>query len=112
MSTNVTSTPTVQTNILKAFVNASSLGSNAVVSAVNGKSIRVTGVALVTTLANSVKFLSAATDISATFHLGANGGIVLPFNEHGWFQTNSGEALNLNLSVATSTGLSITYVVI
>jgi hypothetical protein len=112
MSTNVTSTPTVQTNILKAFVNASSLGSNAVVSAVNGKSIRVTGVALVTTLANSVKFLSAATDISATFPLGANGGIVLPFNEHGWFQTNSGEALNLNLSVATSTGLSITYVVI
>jgi hypothetical protein len=112
MSTNVTSTPTVQTNILKAFVNASSLGSNAVVSAVNGKSIRVTGVALVTTLANSVKFLSAATDISATFPLGANGGIVLPFNEHGWFQTNSGEALNLNLSVATATGLSITYVVI
>lgn len=112
MSTNVTSTPTVQTNILKAFVNASSLGSNAVVSAVNGKSIRVTGVALVTTLANSVKFLSAATDISATFPLGANGGIVLPFNEHGWFQTNSGEALNLNLSVATTTGLSITYVVI
>lgn len=112
MSTNVTSTPTVQTNIRKAFVNASSLGSNAVVSAVNGKSIRVTGVALVTTLANSVKFLSAATDISATFPLGANGGIVLPFNEHGWFQTNSGEALNLNLSVATSTGLSITYVVI
>lgn len=112
MSTNVTSTPTVQTNILKAFVNASSLGSNAVVSAVNGKSIRVTGVALVTTLANSVKFLSAATDISATFPLGANGGIVLPFNEHGWFQTNSGQALNLNLSVATATGLSITYVVI
>lgn len=112
MSTNVTSTPTVQTNISKAFVNASSLGSNAVVSAVNGKSIRVTGVALVTTLANSVKFLSAATDISATFPLGANGGIVLPFNEHGWFQTNSGEALNLNLSVATATGLSITYVVI
>jgi len=112
MSTNVTSTPTVQTNILKAFVNASSLGSNAVVSAVNGKSIRVTGVALVTTLANSVKFLSAATDISATFPLGANGGIVLPFNEHGWFQTHSGEALNLNLSVATATGLSITYVVI
>ena len=112
MSTNVTSTPTVQTNILKAFVNASSLGSNAVVSAVNGKSIRVTGVALVTTLANSVKFLSAATDISATFPLGANGGIVLAFNEHGWFQTNSGEALNLNLSVATATGLSITYVVI
>lgn len=109
---NVTRTPPLNVSVKNTFVNASSLGSNAVIAAVPGMSIRVISVAIVSTLANSVKFLSAATDISATFPLGANGGLVLSFNEHGWCQTAIGEALNINLSVATATGVQINYIVI
>jgi hypothetical protein len=69
-------------------------------------------VAAVTTLANSIKFQSNASDISATFPLGANGGLVMPFNEHGWFQTNVGEPLLINLSVGTATGIQINYIIL
>lgn len=110
---NVTSSPPKESPIKRAFVNASSLGSNPVVAAPTGTgAIRVLSVAVVSTLANSVNFLSAATGISATFPLAANGGLVLPFNEHGWFQCASGEALNVNLSVATATGVQIQYIVL
>jgi len=109
---NVTRTAPQQPSIKSTFVNASSMGSNQIIAAQPGMSIRVIDAAMVTTLANSVKFLSAATDISATFPLGANGGLVLPFNEHGWVQTNVGEALNINLSVGTATGVHINYIIL
>lgn len=110
--TNVTRTPPQNLTIKSTFVNASSLGSTQIIAAATGMSIRVIDAAIVTTAANSVKFLSAATDISATFPLGANGGLVLPFSEHGWLQTNPGEALNINLSVATPTGVHINYIIL
>jgi hypothetical protein len=109
---NVTRTPPQNLTIKSTFVNAASLGSNTILSAAPGMSIRVIDVAVVSTLANNVKFQSAANDISALFPLGANGGLVLPFNEHGWFQTNIGEALNVNLSVATPTGVHINYIIL
>ena len=109
---NVTSTPPKNRTVISTFVNASALGSTAVVNAIAGKSIRVVSAAIVTTLANNVKFLSAATDISATWPLGANGGIVLPYNDHGWVQTAEGAALNINLSVATATGVHIEYIAV
>jgi hypothetical protein len=93
-----------------AFVNASSLGSNEIVAAVSGKVIRVLAASAVTTLANSVSFLTAAVAISAASPLAANGGFVLPHNPYGWFNTVAGEALNVNLSVATSTAVNITYI--
>lgn len=109
---NVTSTPTKQTNVIRGFTAASSLGATQLVAAQPGLSIRVLSMAVVTTLANAVKFQSGTTDISAAMPLGANGGIVLPFNEHGWFQTNAGEALNVNLGTATATGINFQYVVL
>ena len=109
---NVTSTPPKNRTVVSAFVNASALGSTAVIAAVSGRSIRVVSAAIVTTLANGVKFLSGSTDISATWPLGANGGIVLPYNDHGWCETVVGEALNINMSVATATGVHIEYIVV
>ncbi len=108
--TNVTRTSpknTVHTNV---FVNPSASGDNQIVAGVTNAKYRVLSVAVVTTLANNVKFRSATTDVSATFPLAANGGFVLPFNEHGWFETASGEALQVNLSVATATGVQIQYI--
>lgn len=93
-----------------AFVDTASLGSTELVAAVSGKKIRVLSVAIVTTLANAVKLLSAASAISSTMPLGANGGFVLPFNPYGWCETTVGVALNVNLSVATATGVTITYI--
>lgn len=110
--TNVTSTPPKNRTVISTFVNASSLGATAVVTAQTGRSIRVVSAAIVTTLANSVKFQSDTTDITALWPLGANGGIVLPYNDHGWCETAVGEALNVNLSVATATGVHIEYIVV
>jgi len=107
---NVTRTVPLKTPHTNAFITSASSGSNEIVAAVAGARYRVLSAVVVSTLANSVKFLSAATDISATFPLGANGGVVLPFNEHGWFETAVGEALNINLSVATSTGVQVHYI--
>jgi hypothetical protein len=109
---NVTRTAPQQPSIKSTFINSSATGNTQILAAAPGMSIRVIDAAIVTTLANNVKFQSATNDISALFPLGANGGLVLPFNEHGWFQTNVGEALNLNLSVATATGVSINYIIL
>jgi len=109
---NVTTTPPKNQTVYSTFVNTAALGATSIIAAKTGMSIRVCGLAVVTTLANSVKFLSAATDISALFPLGANGGLVLPYNEHGWFQTAEGEALSVNLSVATATGVHIEYIIL
>jgi hypothetical protein len=93
-----------------AFLDTSTLGSNALVAAVSGKQIVVLSLAVVTTLANNVKFLSDASQISSTMPVGANGGFVLPFHQYGWCATNIGEALNINLSAAVFTGITITYI--
>ena len=108
---NVTSTPATKSAVQRAFLTTASAGSNILVTAPTGMQIRVLAVAVVSTLTNSIKFQSAANDISATFPLGANGGLVLPYNDHGWFICNVGEALNINLGTATSTGVSITYII-
>lgn len=97
--------------IQRTFVNASASGNTAVVAAQgSGVRIRVLAVLAVATAATTVKFQSATTDISAGFPFGANGGMVLPYNQHGWFQTTANEALNINLSVGTAVGVQILWV--
>lgn len=102
--------PTVRT-VSRSFANATLIGNNEVV-ATQGASIRirVLSVLAVATLGVTVKFQSATTDITAGFPLGNNGGVVLPYNQHGWFQTAANEALNINLSLATATGVQLTWV--
>lgn len=109
---NVTRTVPLQSPHINIPANPASLGSNTLVAAVAGARYRVLSLVVVTTLANNVKIQSNATDISSTFPLAANGGIVLPFNEHGWFQTNLGEALNVNLSIATATAVQVQYIML
>ena len=109
---NVTRVSPLVTAHINVAANPASLGSNTLVAAVPGARYRVLAVAAITTLANNIKFTSNASDISATFPLAANGGLVLPFNEHGWFQTNLGEALNINLSVATAVGVQLQYILL
>lgn len=87
-----------------------SSGATQLIAAAAGRKYRVLSVALVTTSANSIKFQSDSTDLTGLFPMGANGGLVLPFNEHGWFETAVNQALNINMSAASSTGLLIQYI--
>jgi hypothetical protein len=107
---NVTRTVPLVTSHVNLGATPASSGATALVAAVAGTKYRVLALAAIATLANSIKFQSASTDITGTFPLGANGGLVLPFNEHGWFETNVNEALNVNMTVATSTGVQIQYI--
>lgn len=107
---NVTrAVPLVSPHVRLGATPASS-GANELVAAVAGAKYRVLAVAVVATTAVTVKFQSASTDITGTFPLGANGGIVLPFNEHGWFETAANEALNITLGSAVATGVQIQYI--
>lgn len=109
---NVTRTPPQNLSVKSTFLNATALGATEILAARSGQCIRVISVAVVATTATTVKFQSASTDISATWPLGANGGLVMSFNEHGWFQTAAGEALNINLGSAVATGVQINYIVL
>ena len=110
---NVTNTPPLRNPCSYGFATVSSLGSNLVVPAASAVSrIRVLSAVVLTTAATNVTFQSNATAISATFPLGANGGFSLPMSVYGWFETNPGEALNINLSAGSLTGVQLTYLVL
>lgn len=107
---NVTRVSPLSSAHNNVLANPSGTGQTAVLAAVAGKRYRVLSCIVIATLANNVKFQSNSTDITALFPLGANGGFVFPFNEHGWFETAVGEALNINMSVATATAVQIQYI--
>lgn len=108
--TNVTRAAPLRTPHNNVGANPTAIGNTAIVAAEANARFRVLGLAMVSVGANSVKFQSNASDITATFALAANGGVVLPFNEHGWFETLPGEALNVNLSAATAVGVQVHYI--
>jgi hypothetical protein len=60
----------------------------------------------------NAKFQSGAggTDLTGLYYLAANGGMVLPYNKLGWFETAVSALLNLNLSGAIPVGGCITYI--
>lgn len=100
---------TVRT-VNRAFVNATLLGNTEVVAAQGaGVRIRVLSYTIVALLATTVKFQSATTDISAEMPFAANGGIAVPYNPHGLFQTAANQALNINLSSATTVGINVVW---
>lgn len=95
-----------------AKVTASSSGATQVVAAVSSKKIRVLSISIVCNGAVNVKFQShvTPTDISGLHYFAANGGMVMPYNKVGWFETVAGEALDINLSGAVAVGGTVTYV--
>lgn len=96
--------------VQKAFVNASALGNSLLVAGVAGFKIRVISIVIITTSAVTLKFQSGTVDASCGFPLSNNGGAVLPLNEHGWVDTDLGADLNVNLSVGSTTGVQINYI--
>ena len=47
--------------------------------------------------------------ISTAFPFAANGGIVLPYSKHGWFSTNVGDGLYVNLNGAVNTAIQAVW---
>jgi hypothetical protein len=93
-----------------AFLTPASSGNSTVVGAQAGQRIIVLQCCVITSAANNVKFQSnGTTDISALMPLAANGGFVLPYSQVGWFQTNIGESLTVNLSAGVSTGIQVVW---
>jgi hypothetical protein len=50
------------------------------------------------------------TDLTGFAYPAPNGGLVLPYNPVGWFQTLSGESLDINLSIGVAIGGCLSYV--
>lgn len=97
-----------------AVIDAASAGDNTLVSAVTGKKIRVTSLYLVNghTATQTIRFESGAggTALSGQMIFAANGGVVLPYNPAGWFETAASTLLNLELAGATTVDGGLTYV--
>lgn len=111
--TNVTRTPPKNITVKTALLDTSTSGSNELIAApTGGGAIRVLSLVVVAGAANTVKLMSASTAITALSALAANGGLVLPFSEHGWCQCAANEALNINLSAATAVGVTVQYIVL
>lgn len=96
--------------VSQAIVAESSSGDNEVVAAVTGYKIRVVQAFVMAAGAVNAKWKSGSgTDLTGLGYPAANGGYVLPFSPAGWFETASGQALNLNLSSAVAVGGVIGY---
>lgn len=91
-----------------AVISANTSGDTTVVAAVTGKRIRAVAFALVAAGTVNVKFKRGSTDITGTMRLVEAGGIAHAF-EGGLFQTNVGEALNINLSANVQVGGYLVY---
>ena len=89
-------------------------GAAQLVALTAGAKIRIVQLVLTSLSANFVTFQSHTTTATkfGPIYLAANGGVVLPFSEIGWFSTVAGEALDINLNGATAVGGILTYILV
>ncbi len=106
----------VAVTVSRAAIAAASSGNNTLVTNTNGgKKIRVFALFAIAAGAVSLYFTS---DAGGTVIFGgstnkiavaANGGFVLPYNEHGWFETAADHDVVLNLSGAVAFAGGLLY---
>lgn len=79
-----------------------------------GTKVRVVGLFLVNTTAQTITFKSAAggTAITGPMAIGALGTLVLPFNPMGYFETAAAALLELALSGATQVSGTLQWVAV
>lgn len=98
-----------------ANIKEVSSGDNVLVPAVSGKKLRVISLFLVAAGTVTVYFVDGADtavagDGTTGIALVANSGFSLPFNPVGWFETGSGESLDINLNGAVGVAGALTYI--
>lgn len=102
-----------QRNTIKyASISAASSGDNTLVAAVGGKKIRVLSAFIVAAGAVTAAFESGAsgTALTGDASFAANGVLVLPYNQEGWFETAASALLNLELGGAVQTSGGLSYI--
>lgn len=106
--------PAVQSEPQFAAIDAATSGDNTIVAAVSGKKIRVLGFFLVSGGTVTARFESDAGGDALTgqMTLAVNVEVAPGYNPAGWFETNAGELLNLELSGAVSVDGALVYVLI
>ncbi len=95
-----------------AAISGASSGDNTLVAAVTGKKILVLSLYLIAAGAVAVRFESGAggTALSGVMSIAANGGLVLGYNPVGYFKTESGALLNMELGGAVQVSGGLTYI--
>jgi hypothetical protein len=97
--------------VSRTFKDLSASGDTELVPAQAGLKIRVCALAYRSALGVSVRFKSTGNNnISASYSLGINDDLVWPYNPQGWMETNAGEALVANQSVAVASGAQIVWI--
>ena len=93
-------------------IEVSASGNTLLITGVAARRIRILAIFLVAASAVTVRFLSGdgSTALTGPMAIAGNGGFVIPFNPAGWFESNNGEGVILNLSGAISVAGSFTYV--
>lgn len=106
----------VEYTVKRAAIGVNTSGENTIVAAVASKKIRVLSLNLIAAAAVSLYANNATTGAiwggsTNKVALAANGGLVLPHNPYGWFETGTNnEALRFNLSSAVAVAGSLTYI--
>jgi len=98
----------------KVKISIASATTTTLVALVATKKIRVLSMYLISTGANTVNLQSHVTTSNSDGLPGyaANGGIVLPFNPIGWFDTTAGEALDMVTSGSGQVSGQLSYVAV
>ena len=93
-----------------SFNIASGTGAADIVAAVSAKRIRVRSLVATFGAATTVKFQNGTTDVSGLLAVAANGQLVLPPDNEGWFPDSaSNEAFRVNRTGACAVAGMLTY---
>lgn len=95
-------------------VTAAAAGTTAnAIPAVAGSVIKVTGIALTNATAGTVKLQSHTTTANATAAWNVpTSGLVMPFDQDGWFSSTAGEGVDVVFATGTNLAATLTYEVI
>lgn len=91
--------------------NPASIADNEILAALAANvKIRVCQLAIVASGGvNTVTFKSETVAISPVWTFAANGGLVLNYNENGWFESSANGNLEVALTAATAVGVLVGY---
>ena len=89
-------------------ISASNSGANQIIAGQSGYRIRVLDYVVVASGAVNAKWQTGSTDLTGLLYMNTNTGVAAPYAKYGWFTTNDGDDLNLNLSGATAVGGHLT----
>ena len=98
--------------VKRAAFDFENAGDNTLVEAASGKVLLVLALILVPAAAMEVRFESDAGGeaLTGVMSIGAKNPLVLAYNPEGWFETESGQLLNLELGGAQRVAGCLSYV--